>query len=145
MLAKLVKKAWVVFKCPAHCIFERCCFLSCTGEKLVTLSNAGKDDVALEELYADSIVSTEASAAGEMPARLEGIEAVRQKHQWWNSNTKTHSASAEGPFVGFADDEFVVRFTMDVTMGGERSTMTEVGIYKVADGKIVEDRYLGLA
>lgn len=113
------------------------------GQRLVSLSNDGKDDVALAELYSDQIVSVE-SADGGIPARLEGLEAVKGKHDWWNNTVEVHSASAEGPYIGFADDQFAVRFTIDATIEGQRSTMEEIGLYTVAGGKIVEDRYLEL-
>jgi ketosteroid isomerase-like protein len=47
----------------------------------------------------------------------------------------------EGPYVN--GDEFVVRFTMDVTpkATGKRMKMDEVGVYSVKNGKIVAERF----
>ena len=37
-----------------------------------------------------------------------------------------------------------MRFAMDVTLDGQRNQMAEVGLFTVADGKIVKEVYLGL-
>ena len=113
------------------------------GRKLVALCQEGKHQEAIETFYSDDIVSIEGAAQGEIPARMEGIEAIKGKNQWWFDNHEVHSSIAEGPYVAENDDRFVVHFSIDVTPhGGERMKMTEVGIYTVADGKIVEERFL---
>ena len=115
------------------------------GTKLVSLVNDGKSDEAVAQLYDEKIVSIEGQGTDEMPARMEGIEAIRGKHQWWYDNNEIHSTSAVGPFVGNRDDQFVVQFSMDVTpKGGERSQMTEVGLFTVKDGKVVQEEFLYL-
>ena len=55
-----------------------------------------------------------------------------------------HNLEVEGPFAGQSDDHFMVRFSMDVTMEGQRSQMNEVGLYTVANGKFIKEVYLGL-
>ena len=55
-----------------------------------------------------------------------------------------HNVYAEGPFAGNGDDHVVVRFGMDATIDGQRTQMTEVGLFTVANGKIVKEVYLGL-
>lgn len=113
------------------------------GSQLVALCNDGKDDEAMQRFYADSIVSIEGSDSPEMPARIEGIEAVKGKAQWWYANHEVHSLQAHGPYFGHAQDQFAVRFTMDVTpTNGERMQMDEVALYRVADDKIVEEQFL---
>jgi len=96
-------------------------------------------DGAAAKYNADNIVSYEAME-GPM-AVCEGKEAVKQKGEWFYANHEVHSASAEGPYVN--GDQFVVRFTMDITpkATGQRATMDEVGLYTVKDGKIVEERF----
>ena len=66
------------------------------------------------------------------------------KHEWWENVATVHQADVEGPFAGNGDDHFVVRFDMDVTLDGQRNQMAEVGLFTVADGKIVKELYLGL-
>jgi len=95
------------------------------------------DEAGYQAYWSDDIVSLE-PGEGEM-ARCEGREALLRKHAWWYENTKVHSQTAEGPYV--FDDQFAVRYTMDVTMNGERSQMDEVGVYTVRDDAIVEERF----
>ncbi len=60
-------------------------------------------------------------------AVCRGKEAVKAKGDWWQANHEVHGATVEGPYVN--GDQFVVRFTMEVTpkATGERVTMDEVG------------------
>ena len=114
------------------------------GQELVRLSNDGKDDEAVERFYDEKIVSIEGQDGEQMPARMEGLEAVRQKHAWWFDNHEIHSSVATGPYVGLRDDQFVVRFNLDATFkpSGERSAMEEVAIYTVKDGRIIQEEFL---
>ncbi len=89
-----------------------------------------------QSYWADDIVSLEPD--GPM-ARVEGREALLEKHAWWSANAEVHDSSTEGPFV--SSDQFAVRYEMDVTMDGERTQMKEVGMYTVRDGKIAEERF----
>jgi len=109
------------------------------AEKLVAYVKEGKDNLALEELYADDAVSLEAME-GPM-ARLEGKDAIRGKHQWWYDNHEFHGGDVQGPYVN--GDEFIVQFSMDVTekATGQRTQMTEAGKFTVRDGKIVQDAF----
>jgi len=99
---------------------------------------AGRYEEA-EELWADDVVSIEA-----MPGeheRAEGREAIKKKHAWWEENFTVHSEACEGPYVN--GDQFAMTFTMDVTgPDGERMQMTEVALYTVRDGRIVEERFM---
>ena len=114
------------------------------GTKLVALCNAGKDHEAVDQLYDEKIVSIEGAASEALPQVMEGIEAVKGKSSWWYDNHEVHKSIAEGPFCGHRDDQFAVRFEMDVTFkpSGERSQMVELGLYTVADGKIVQEEFL---
>ncbi|MDP6186930.1 MAG: hypothetical protein QF863_06855, partial [Pseudomonadales bacterium] len=95
------------------------------GLRLVELTTAGQDATALDELYADSVEIMSDPAAE--PQRWEGIQAVREKHEWWENMATVHNVYAEGPFAGNGDDHVVVRFGMDATIYGQRTQMTEVG------------------
>jgi len=100
---------------------------------------------ALDDLYANDIVSVEAHAMENMPAEMRGIDQVRGKTDWWEKNMEVHSANVTGPFV--ARDTFVVGFDIDVTekASGKRMQLSEVGIYKVKDGKVAHEEFLPLA
>lgn len=117
------------------------------GQKMVELVNQGREGEAsfVRDYYADDIVSIEGQDTEEMPGRLEGIDAIQGKHQWWYDNNEVHAVEAAGPFVGHREDQFVVHFTMDITpSGGERNQMREVGLYTVRDGKVAQEEYLYL-
>ena len=73
-----------------------------------------------------------------------GIDAIYEKHAWWESVATVHDIDIEGPFAGNGDDHFVLRYQMDVTVEGQRSQMNEVGVHRVARGKIIKEVYLDL-
>ena len=115
------------------------------GTKFVELAKQDKDSEILDQLYADEIVSIEGQGTDDMPARMEGMDAIRGKHQWWFDNHEIHSTTAVGPFIGHRDDQFAVQFSLDVTpKGGERMQMTEVGLFTVKGGKVVQEEFLYL-
>lgn len=113
------------------------------GSELVALCNAGNDMAAVDKFYDSNIVSIEGQGSDDMPARMQGLDAIRQKSQWWHDNHTIHAIKASGPYVGNAPDQFAVRFNMDVTpKSGERMQMDEVGVYTVRNDKIVEEAFL---
>jgi hypothetical protein len=116
------------------------------GTKLVELCNAGESEKAVDELYSDRIVSIEGQGSDDMPARMEGIDAVRKKGEWWFANHDVHSMKATGPFCGNREDQFVVQFELDVTprATGQRMHMNEVGLYTVRNGKVAQEEFLYL-
>ena len=104
------------------------------------LCRQGKDREAAERFWSDDVVNIE-SMPGPM-RHLEGKEAIFRKHAWWNENAEMHGGKVEGPFVN--GDSFAVVFELDVTMkGSPRQTMREVAVYKVRNGKVVEERFFG--
>ena len=114
------------------------------GKKLVGLCKEGKFADAINALYHPKIVSIEPHAMAPMPAKMEGIEAIRGKTDWWEKNHEVHSLKVEGPWPH--GDRFIVRFVMDVTpkagpMAGKRMTMDEVGLYTTKDGKVVHEEF----
>lgn len=115
------------------------------GTTLVRMCNAGEDEAFVEAHYAADVVSIEAQGSDEMPARAEGIEAIRAKGDWWRANHEMHALSASGPYIGHRADQFAVRFALDVTpKGAERMQMEEVALYTVRDGKIAQEEFLYL-
>jgi hypothetical protein len=114
------------------------------GKKLVELCRQGKIMEAVETLYSPDIVSIEAVSSPSMPARMEGIAAIKGKSTWWEENHEVHSAEAEGPFPH--GDRFIVRFKYDVTakagpMAGKRILLDEAALYTVKDGKVVHEEF----
>jgi hypothetical protein len=111
------------------------------AETFAALLIAGKLEEAGERFWDENVVSIE--PMGPSP-RSEGIAAVRAKSEWWYSNHETHSFRAEGPYVN--GDSFVMHFFVDVTnrQSGERIAGDEMGLYTIANGKIIEERFFGL-
>ena len=103
------------------------------GKQLVALCREGKNLDAINTLYSDKIVSIEVIGDETMPARMEGIEAVRQKNHWWFKNHEVHSSTAAGPFPH--GNRFIVYFTADITAkagpaAGQRDTIEEAGVHR---------------
>ena len=115
---------------------------SAVARELVDLCRLGKNGDAIEKLYAEKVVSIEPVGSADMPAQMNGIDAVRGKHHWWNENMVVHSADVSGPFVG-ENNEFAVYFNYDTTFKptGKRGTMKEMARYTVDDGKIVKEEF----
>jgi hypothetical protein len=115
------------------------------GNKLVELCREGKHMEAVDTLYSHHIVSVEAAAGGpDMPQRMEGIEAIKGKTEWWEANHTVHGAQVDGPFPH--GDRFIVRFKYDITpkvgpMANKRFTMDEAGLYTVKDGKVTHEEF----
>lgn len=112
------------------------------GERLVSLCREGKNEEAIAELYADGIVSVEATDPPEGERQVEGLDAVKAKGAWWRENNEVHGAVVNGPFA-HGSDRFAVHFRYDVTWKpqDQRYTMEEVGVYTVADGKVVREEF----
>lgn len=112
------------------------------GERRVQLCKEGRNNEAVEQLYADDIVSVEAAQAGPLSRRMEGKDQVRAKNEWWEQNNEVHSAEVAGPFL-HGDDCFAAIFEFDITRkdNGQRSQMREVAVYTVADGKITQEEF----
>ena len=113
--------------------------------KLVDYCRKGEWMKAVDDLYAQEIVSVEPHAMENMPAEMRGLDQVRGKTQWWEQNFEIHSSKVGGPFV--ARDTFVVQFDVDVTekASKKRMQMSEVGIYTVKDGKAAREEFLPLS
>ncbi len=109
------------------------------GTKLVAWFNEGKFEEIYSNLYSPDILSVEASGENR---EYKGMEAIQKKNEWWEATYETHSMVGTGPYP-HGDDLFAVRYQIDVTekASGNRFPMDEVGVYKVANGKIVEERF----
>jgi SnoaL-like protein len=113
--------------------------------RLVELCKGTEWKKAIDELYANDIVSIEPRQVGNVPAEVRGIDKVRGKNDWWEQNMEVHDSKVSGPFI--AGDTFVVRFDINATdkNSKKRMQMSEVGIYTVKDDKVVRERFLPLA
>lgn len=111
------------------------------AQELIALCRAGRNLDAVNKFYSPRIVSIESSGSPEMPAEMNGLDAIRGKHQWWDENNDVHSLEVNGPFL--SENQFAVQFTFDATFKptGQRNTMTEMALYTVKDGKIVREEF----
>jgi len=99
---------------------------------------AGKMDEAAMKHWSDDVVTIEAMP-GEM-SQTRGKDEALAKAQWWSENHEIHGFRSEGPFVN--GESFLIIMEIDVTpRGGERMSMREVVGYRVANDKVVEERY----
>ena len=109
------------------------------AEAFTALCRENRGEEAARRFWSDQVVSIE-PMDGPM-ARLEGRGAVLEKHAWWERTFEVHGGSVDGPWVH--GDQFAVGFTLDATNRetGERARMSEIGLYTVRDGAVVEERF----
>ena len=112
------------------------------GSQLCNLCREGRNLDAINELYSSDIVSVEAAPMEGLPQTMEGIDQVRGKNEWWVNAHEVHRGDVKGPFP-HGDDKFAVLFSYDVTNkeSGHRMEMEEVGVYTVAEGKVVKEEF----
>ncbi len=103
--------------------------------RLVELCKAHKNFDAMKELYAENIVSAEASS------ETIGKAAVIQKSTDWAAAHEIHGSNTEGPFL--SSEKFAVVFDFEVTpkATGKRESLREVAVYTVAMGQITREEF----
>jgi hypothetical protein len=111
------------------------------GEKLVALCRNNQADQAMETLYDRDIVSVEAVANPGGQRETRGLAGCIEKGRQFDKQFQIHGVRAEGPFPH--DDRFAVFFQYDVThrASGQRSSLDEVALYTVKNGKIVREEF----
>ena len=110
------------------------------AEKLVSWCQAGDFESPYQNLYSPNIVSIENDVKSD-GGRVEGFEGIQKKGEWWKENFEVHNTTVSEPIV--ADNWFSVRFEMDTTHkpSGHRSTMSEIAVFEVKEGKIVKEQF----
>ena len=109
------------------------------AEKIVELCKQGRNLEAEDLYYHSDIVSVEPDGT-----EVKGLEAVKGKTQWFFDNHEVHSASIPEYYVGHSG--FTIIFEAEITpKGGERTRLKELGVYTVADGKVVHEQFQHLA
>lgn len=109
------------------------------ADRLVALCRQGQFDTAIEELYSPEIVSIEPDGAPMKEVR--GLEGVIEKGKHFAEQLEAmHGMEVSEPVV--AENFFSCAMKMDVTFkGAPRSSMEEVCVYQVMDGKIVREEF----
>jgi len=95
----------------------------------------------LDLLYAPDAISVEAVDMGQGREAV-GLDAIKAKHAWWDSEMEFLGGDIKGPMPHGAD-RFAVIFQAKIRekATGTVSDMEEVGIYTVKDGKIVREEF----
>ncbi len=108
---------------------------------LAALCRQNKNFEAVDKYYSENVVSIESMGSPEMAVRMEGLAAIRGKNTGWFAAHELHSQTVNGPFLG--ENQFVLELTYDVTRkeSGLRYRFNELGLYTVADGKIVQEQF----
>ena len=112
------------------------------ADALVAGCREGRETENLEKLYARDAVSVEASDFSGMGREAQGLDAIRGKHAWFEGAMEILDGTISDPFP-HGEDRFAVIFEMTGKdrKTGEVSQMKEVGVYHVADGKIVREEF----
>lgn len=117
--------------------------LKAIANELVAGCREGRTRENLDKLYAEDAVSVEAMPMPGTDSReTRGLDGIRGKHDWWDSNNEMLDGKISGPFP-HGDDRFAVHFTMKGRdkNSGQEFDMEEVGVYHVANGKIVREEF----
>ena len=111
------------------------------GKKLVDLCKAGKNNEAVNQLYAKDIVSVEAGAPPGQSAETKGLGACIEKEKQWEAAHEVHGSTVDGPYPN--GDRFAVVFDFDVTRRADKQRfhMKEVALYQVKNDKIVREDF----
>jgi SnoaL-like protein len=110
------------------------------AQHFVQWRNEGDGNKVRMELYSPDIESIEEGNRSEI-GRVKGMDGLGKKGQGLKQQFEVHNIKATDPVV--ADNWFSVKFEIDTTdkNSGNRSTLSEIGVYKVDDGKIVKEHY----
>ncbi|NEZ03535.1 nuclear transport factor 2 family protein [Wenzhouxiangella sp. XN201] len=101
---------------------------------------AGEFRAAGEKYWAEDIVSVEPRALPDgTGAECRGIEALRKKNLRWCSTHGIEDLSIDGPFV--TGDHFALFVDMLIAHAGQRTPHSEIAVFTVRDGRIVEERF----
>jgi ketosteroid isomerase-like protein len=92
-----------------------------------------------DELFSEDATSEETPGSDWGTAR--GMKEIHEKgKKWADSVEEMHGGTTENLVV--AGNYFSCYMTMDFKpKGGERTTMQEIGLYHVKDGKIVSEQF----
>jgi hypothetical protein len=114
--------------------------LQSVADKFVELCRAGKNFDVMKTMYDPNIVSVEGDGK-----QTTGQGPVIKKSEDWVSDKTFNGETVAGPFYNAANpDQFVVYFTLDVTLKatGKRITLEEVGVYTVnKNDKITREQF----
>jgi len=112
------------------------------AEQLVRLCREGKNQEAIRQLYHTDCTTIEAMPDPQGQQEFKGRDTALGRNQWWEENHEVHRAEVSDPMV--TEGYFAVQFDYDLTskpMNNQRMQMSELGVYRVRDGKIVQEQF----
>jgi hypothetical protein len=111
------------------------------ADRLVELCRKGEFEKAQKELFAEDAISIEPQASPGFEKETKGLSGILEKGNQFNSMLEeAHGITVSDPIV--AGNAIAFSLDMDVTMKERgRSTMSEICVYEVKDGKIISERF----
>ena len=93
-----------------------------------------------EKYWADEVVSfAPCLSVDPADADCRGIKAVRSRNRRWFTTHAIEDLSLDGPFV--TGDHFALFADMLIVHAGRRTPHSQIAVFVVRNGKIVEERY----
>ena len=110
------------------------------AQYFVQWRNEGDGNKIRMELYSADIESIEEGFDNEI-GRVTGMSGLGRKGQGLKKQFEVYNIKASNPVI--ADNWFSIKFEIDSTdkKSGKRSTLSEIGVFKVKGGKIVKEHY----
>lgn len=111
------------------------------ADRLVELCRKGEFEAAQTELYSENAVSIEPFETPAFAKEEKGLPAIIEKgHKFSAMVEEIHGITTSDPLV--ASNSIAFTLSMDMKMKGrDRSTMAELCVYEVKDGKIVSEHF----
>lgn len=109
------------------------------GADLVALFNVGRGDEVQDKWWSPEVTSVEGHGVA---LAWVGKRSAEAKNADWMKQHTILGASAEGPYLGASG--FAVKYQMHVreNASGRELRMDEVGVYTVAEGKIIREEFM---
>ena len=111
------------------------------ADELVSYVRTQEFEKAINTLYAQDILSTEAMSYGDSPKEQKGINNILQKSLAWVKANTVNRIEVSEPLV--TEHEFAVKMLCDITnkQTGQQMVMTELCVYTVENGKITQEQF----
>lgn len=111
------------------------------AQRLIELCREGEFEKAQKELYADNAVSIEPNADAGFEKETKGLNSILEKGKKFQDMVgKEYGNTISDPIV--TKNSIAFKLSMDIEMKGHpRSTMEELCVYEVKDGKIVSEQF----
>ena len=111
------------------------------AHRLAELCNQGNFEEAQKELFSEDAISIEPEDSPGFQRETKGLAAILEKGKKFQSMVEeTYGCSVSDPLV--AGNVIALLLNMDVKMKDlERSTLSEICVYKVKDGKIISEQF----